>query len=282
MLSLKGFLYTYAILIGIAILFSFSSFGRQINYRLFPYTVTFSKTSDTDFQTPAVPAYEKDHVSDIDENTEDTSGTDPVGIEVVSVSPGPQLGKASPGSVRVSNQSEGIHELPKQETKASVIQEPAIKDESDHDEDYVQSTDEKREETSGNNAAVREVNVINSELQAINEKRTSLDIGNQSEGINEVSRQEINVNLREEPVKKDKTVNHEYIIQVGAWKNHQYAEEMLVRIKRHYPETYFVEENKFKKIRIPAGTSRYQSNITLEEIEGKFNLKPLLRSTKTK
>jgi cell division protein FtsN len=67
-----------------------------------------------------------------------------------------------------------------------------------------------------------------------------------------------------------------YIIQVGAWKNTQYAQTALELVKGFYPEAVIVEEGGFHKIRIKKMMTRHEGMLTIEELEDKFNLKPVL------
>lgn len=77
-------------------------------------------------------------------------------------------------------------------------------------------------------------------------------------------------------IKSTKKVNG-YYVQVGSWKNYNYAQEMLDKIINYYPEAYIVEHNHFKKIRIPIGVLyNKQGLIVTKDIEEKFNIKPLL------
>jgi hypothetical protein len=72
------------------------------------------------------------------------------------------------------------------------------------------------------------------------------------------------------------TSNIEYYIQVGAWKNPDYAQKMLLELQRYYPEAYITVENNFHKIRIPEiMNKRHGANIS-RVIEEKFNIKPIV------
>jgi hypothetical protein len=66
-------------------------------------------------------------------------------------------------------------------------------------------------------------------------------------------------------------------VQVGAWKNHNYAQNMLEKITNYYPEAYIVKHDDFNKIRIPIGLLfKNQGVIVSRDIEEKFDIKPLL------
>jgi CBS domain-containing protein len=72
------------------------------------------------------------------------------------------------------------------------------------------------------------------------------------------------------------TGNNEYYIQVGTWKNSNLAEMLLLKIKKYYPEAHIVKQNNFNKIRIPGVLTKKQGTIVSEDLEDKFNVKPLL------
>ncbi|KPJ97726.1 MAG: hypothetical protein AMK71_12740 [Nitrospira bacterium SG8_35_4] len=67
-----------------------------------------------------------------------------------------------------------------------------------------------------------------------------------------------------------------YIVQVGAWKNTQYARTALELVRGFYPEAVIVEEGGFHKIRIKKMMTRQEGMLTIEELEDKFNLRPVL------
>jgi hypothetical protein len=76
--------------------------------------------------------------------------------------------------------------------------------------------------------------------------------------------------------KEGETGNDEYYVQVGALKNHNDAQKLLVKIKKYYPKAYIVVHNNFSKIRIPGVLTRKQGAVVSKDIEKKFNLKPML------
>lgn len=67
-----------------------------------------------------------------------------------------------------------------------------------------------------------------------------------------------------------------YIVQVGAWKNLQYAQTALDLVKGFYPEAVIVEEGSFHKIRIKKMMTRQEGILAIEDLDDKFNLKPIL------
>jgi hypothetical protein len=70
--------------------------------------------------------------------------------------------------------------------------------------------------------------------------------------------------------------NIEYSIQVGAWKYPNYAQKMLVKLKQYYPEAYISVENNFHKVRIPGIMNKKQDANISKDIEGKFNITPIV------
>ncbi|MEF9425804.1 MAG: SPOR domain-containing protein [Candidatus Mariimomonas ferrooxydans] len=79
--------------------------------------------------------------------------------------------------------------------------------------------------------------------------------------------------LQTETVKKG---NENYSVQIGAWRNAEYAEETLNKLKPHYTDTYIAVENNFSKIRIPGITTKRQGELIINDIKEKFNLNPIL------
>ena len=77
-------------------------------------------------------------------------------------------------------------------------------------------------------------------------------------------------------VQEGETGNDENYVQVGAWENHSYAQKLLVKINKYYPDAYIVEHNNYDKIRIPDVFTEEQGAIVSKDIEEKFNVKPVL------
>jgi cell division septation protein DedD len=71
-----------------------------------------------------------------------------------------------------------------------------------------------------------------------------------------------------------------FFVQVGAWKNPEYSNEILPRLQELYPDAYVVVENNFNIIRIPDIMNREQGWVMLEEIADKFNLTGLVITNK--
>ena len=67
-----------------------------------------------------------------------------------------------------------------------------------------------------------------------------------------------------------------YFIQVGAWKNPDFAKKALSELKKDYPETYRFFKNNLQIIIIPDILTKSRANTMSKEIENKFDLKPLV------
>jgi cell division septation protein DedD len=71
-----------------------------------------------------------------------------------------------------------------------------------------------------------------------------------------------------------------YLVQVGAWKNPEYSNEILPRLQAYYPDAYIVVVNNFNIIRIPGVMHREQGGMMLMEIRDKFNLAGIVIANK--
>jgi hypothetical protein len=76
--------------------------------------------------------------------------------------------------------------------------------------------------------------------------------------------------------KKNAAVSSEYYVQVGSWKNFKYAEDIFIKLKKHYPDINLVKHNNFYKVRISGVMSKKQGAVISENIEEKIDMKPLL------
>ena len=68
----------------------------------------------------------------------------------------------------------------------------------------------------------------------------------------------------------------EYAVQVGAWRNPDFAQEILGHLREYYPEAVIVDVNNFSKIRVPGVADKNQGNIIIRHIEKTFHLQSLL------
>jgi hypothetical protein len=67
-----------------------------------------------------------------------------------------------------------------------------------------------------------------------------------------------------------------YFVQVGAWKNFDYAKIMLAQLQKEYPETYIMPKDNFQIIMIPGLETETQGLTVSKSIKSKFDLDPLL------
>ncbi len=68
----------------------------------------------------------------------------------------------------------------------------------------------------------------------------------------------------------------DYSIQVGAWKNPDYAQEMLLKIKKYYAGAYMDKRNNFHFIKIKGISTQQQGAAIVQDINKRFGLKPIL------
>jgi hypothetical protein len=93
---------------------------------------------------------------------------------------------------------------------------------------------------------------------------------------NREDKEDKTVNMRQSQTKIQTVGNGSYFLQVGAWKNSNYASRMLVNVKKYYPDAYMVAENGFIKIKVPGIKNKTQGNRILKDIKDKFGVTPLL------
>ena len=96
------------------------------------------------------------------------------------------------------------------------------------------------------------------------------------EETHKLKEQEEVPDIKQSVAKKVVKKGNEYYVQVGAWEIHNYAQKMLEKIIIYYPEAYIVEDNNFNKLRIPGILSKKQGVSVSNDIEKKFNLKPIV------
>jgi cell division septation protein DedD len=67
-----------------------------------------------------------------------------------------------------------------------------------------------------------------------------------------------------------------YIVQVGAYKNIDYAIDISEKLKAHDLEVQLMKENSFHKVRIEGIQTKEQAALLMDMIQEKFKLKPFL------
>lgn len=77
-------------------------------------------------------------------------------------------------------------------------------------------------------------------------------------------------------VDKTQTGKPDYSIQVGAWKNPDYAREMLLKLKKYYAGAYMDKRNNFHFIKIKGISTQEQGAAIVQDINKRFGLKPIL------
>lgn len=80
--------------------------------------------------------------------------------------------------------------------------------------------------------------------------------------------------------RRQSTKQIKYHIQVGTWRKHQYANDVLTKLKKDYPQVYLRSSNDFSIIMIPDIKTESQGRIVIRDIENKFKLSPILKSIK--
>ena len=92
----------------------------------------------------------------------------------------------------------------------------------------------------------------------------------------DISRKEKVADLKQLFDKKNAQGRKEYHVQVGSWKNLNYAEEMFMKINKKYPDVHLIRQNDFYKVRISGVMSKKEGAIISENIQETFNMKSLL------
>jgi hypothetical protein len=87
-------------------------------------------------------------------------------------------------------------------------------------------------------------------------------------------------NMRQSPADIRTVDRGAYFIQVGAWKNSNYASRMLVKMKKYYPDAYMITEGSFIKVKVPGIKNETQGKRILKDIKDKFGVSPLLVSNR--
>jgi hypothetical protein len=81
-------------------------------------------------------------------------------------------------------------------------------------------------------------------------------------------------------VKRRAAINSNYYIQVGTWSKLHYANAMILKLKKHYPQAYLISGNNLNKIIIPDIETKLHGEKIIKDIENKFELKPILKLKK--
>lgn len=68
----------------------------------------------------------------------------------------------------------------------------------------------------------------------------------------------------------------EFFIQVGAWRNLEYAKEAVAKLSPHYKDVHIVMDKGFHKVRIAGIESKKKGMNLIKELKEKFGLNPIL------
>jgi cell division septation protein DedD len=87
----------------------------------------------------------------------------------------------------------------------------------------------------------------------------------------------------------DKTVHTEsaetskkgnFFIQVGAWRNIEYARNTVVKLKARYPDIYIIKEYDLNMVRIYGIMTKHEGNLIMMELEDDYDLLPYLANNR--
>jgi cell division septation protein DedD len=99
---------------------------------------------------------------------------------------------------------------------------------------------------------------------------------NISEELTEPPEEEQTGDSETGPDALESTVSEQYYVQVGSWKNSDFAQNTLNDLRRYYPDAYIYEENNFFKLRIPDVKTREMGVAISQEIEKRFSIKSIV------
>jgi cell division septation protein DedD len=78
------------------------------------------------------------------------------------------------------------------------------------------------------------------------------------------------------PVEQAATDSHEFFVQIGVWRNPEFAKTALADLRVSYPEAVMVRTTNFHKVGIPVTMSREKANALVNEIKVKLNRDAIL------
>jgi hypothetical protein len=81
-------------------------------------------------------------------------------------------------------------------------------------------------------------------------------------------------------VKRRPSTNSNYYVQVGTWRTYHFAQDVIIKLKKFYPQAYMISSNDLTKVMIPGIETTLQGKKIIKDIESKFNLKPILKLIK--
>jgi cell division septation protein DedD len=69
---------------------------------------------------------------------------------------------------------------------------------------------------------------------------------------------------------------HKYFVQIGVWRNREYAESALADLRKDYPEAVIIRSTHFHKVGIPVPMSRERADALAGEIKEKSGYDPIV------
>jgi outer membrane lipoprotein len=104
-----------------------------------------------------------------------------------------------------------------------------------------------------------------SEKQAVTEEK-----------VLELPKEEKETDKKKEVVQVKKSFNGSYYVQVGAWKNRDLADKMFNKVREEYHEAHIIIVNDLHKVRILGVKTKEEGIKISQDIEKKYNIKPIL------
>jgi len=92
----------------------------------------------------------------------------------------------------------------------------------------------------------------------------------------ELPKEEKGIDKKKEVVQVKKSFNSGYYVQVGAWKNSDLAEKMFNKVREKYHEAHIIIENDLYKVRISGVRTKEEGMKISQDIENKYNIKPIM------
>lgn len=144
--------------------------------------------------------------------------------------------------------------------------------------DFIQSGPHNYIENKKTFAEVREVQTPSGYLNESSAyiQKVSYIKTEEMELINALSENERSPDVKNSIYKDSTAVDDTYYVQVSSLKNYKHAENILNKLKKHYPDINIVEQNNFYKVRITGIGSKNEGAAISENIEQQLNMKPLL------
>jgi hypothetical protein len=115
---------------------------------------------------------------------------------------------------------------------------------------------------------------MNDELRAF--RKADMPDIHHHEGLDETSELQASESHQQKLSRRAAAGDKEYRIQVGAWKHLAYAQSILSKLKKYYPEARIIRDGDLSKVVIPDVETEKQAYVIQHKIKRRFNLSPLL------